>query len=1786
MRKRLLAGILAVTMMVSAVICPNDQVLVMAAEAGTEQVNVESTEVNQEETQVPDRTEDTIPEETEKNVDDSQNTESSETTEPAEGTETTETVEETEATETVGETEATEVVEEIEETEETEETEEARYYIQYLVMESDKISLNETQKVVLGIDCEKEIDYASLEYHNQQTGEVLSQDSKGVTDGAILFEIAFQNASQEGSYQLDAVTFVVNGKKCTENIKDAGIDAVFGMEQDVDVSPDAIIEDESSQDGSVLDDADIVQIDEDGNVISQNSIEDALDSVIEEDDGIALFSARRDIVVVLDPGHDNSHTGAQGNGLREETINLKIAAYCKQELEEYSGVKVYLTRPTDGSCPYPGTTSGVCNEDRVKYASSVGADIYVSLHNNSSTNTSAHGAMVFYPNTNYNSGASQTGKGLAQLIENHLVALGLYNRGITIKDAQQDKYPDGTAADYYGVIRNCKLAGIPAIIVEHAFVSNSNDAGNYLNTDAKLQKLGVADATAIAEYYGLSKGVNVTSDSIKITNLNNAAGTATLSVNGVSPDDKVRAVSFAVWSKADQSDIYWYHATKVGVGGYSSNFQISNHKYNQGTYYVEGYAEDIYGISHLLGRASCSFSVTGGSVSVRPVTAGQYTLTLTGVTVPGGTAGVSFAVWGDVNGQNDLRWYNATKNSDGSWSTILPIANHGELGVYHVWAYAVNMGLTSTCAVQTAFEHQETASVQSIAIKNMNSTAGTFDIFVNGVQASCGVSKVQIPVWSESDQSDIYWYTATKQSDGSYAAQVNLKNHGYNYSTYNIHVYVTSSTQVKMVAGVTTTEVYPPAVNLKTELAADELTCNLTASNVKLSGGVQKVYFAVWSDNGGQDDLVWYEAQESGGVWKRNISIADHKTDGTYEVHLYAENSSGKRIFMGNTTFDVSSISVQKIQAKNVDAVNGSFDVVVSGFVSPSGVHTVQVPVWSKSDQSDIHWYTAAKQADGTYIAHVEISNHDYNYGKYTIHTYVTAGNGVYKFTGSTSTSIYPLHATVSAVLSSDEKTCSLSASGVQMPGGVQKVYFAVWSEEGGQDDLVWYAAEKSSDRKWDRDILISSHKTAGTYQVHAYGEDSTGKRTVLGTTTFQVSSLKIQTIQVKNLLPASGTFDVFFSGIQSPSGVSKLQVPVWSKDDQSDIYWYTAARQSDGTYAVQVNLKNHDYNYGKYTVATGMTAGNGIYQFTGAVSVQVNLPSASVRAVLSSDEKTSSITAENVALAGGVQGVYFAVWSEAGGQDDLIWYQAAKTREGTWKTDISISSHKSEGVYQVHLYGVDRNGNRVFMGNTTFNVSYMSVQKIQVKNLNNGTGTFDVFLSGITAPSGVSKVQIPVWSKADQSDIYWYTATRQSDGSYAAQVNIKNHGYNYGKYTIHTYVTAGNGVYKFTGSTSATINVPTTTMQVGIQADGRNCNLVANNVGLQGGVKKVYFAVWSETGGQDDLRWYEASNTSSGVWVNSFLLSNHKTAGVYEADTYAIDSQNNYVPMASIKFTVQGPSASAVNLVNYNESDGTFGVKVSGATSPAGIASVKVAVWSAGNQSDLVWYDATHNSDGSYVIGADVRNHSNNTGTYYADAYVYDNNGIALCAGRVTCSMIQVTNLLHPISGSTSVTVQQMVNYYNTKAVYPSFYQNTEASTIQAFCQIYIEECRAEGIKAEVAFCQAMKETGFLRYGGNVQIEQYNFAGMGSTGPGVRGESYPDVRTGIRAQVQHLKAYANTDSLNNICVDSRFRYVTRGTAPYVEWLGIKQNPYGKGWATANNYGYQIVDMVNKLKQN
>lgn len=185
-------------------------------------------------------------------------------------------------------------------------------------------------------------------------------------------------------------------------------------------------------------------------------------------------------------------------------------------------------------------------------------------------------------------------------------------------------------------------------------------------------------------------------------------------------------------------------------------------------------------------------------------------------------------------------------------------------------------------------------------------------------------------------------------------------------------------------------------------------------------------------------------------------------------------------------------------------------------------------------------------------------------------------------------------------------------------------------------------------------------------------------------------------------------------------------------------------------------------------------------------------------------------------------------------------------------------------------------------------------------------------------------------------------------------------------------------------------------------------------------------------------------------------------------------------------------------------------------------------------------------------------------------------------------------TGGLMQIMGTSQTTVAQMVRYYNSnasgydtfKAKYNGKYNGVLAKggarTINQFAQIFYEEATAEGVRAEVAFTQCMKETGFLKYGGDVLPNQYNFAGIGATGA-VHGASFSNVRMGIRAQIQHLKAYGSISPLTNQCVDPRFNLVKRGSAQYVEWLGIKENPNGYGWATSKSYGHDIVSMVNVL---
>ena len=177
---------------------------------------------------------------------------------------------------------------------------------------------------------------------------------------------------------------------------------------------------------------------------------------------------------------------------------------------------------------------------------------------------------------------------------------------------------------------------------------------------------------------------------------------------------------------------------------------------------------------------------------------------------------------------------------------------------------------------------------------------------------------------------------------------------------------------------------------------------------------------------------------------------------------------------------------------------------------------------------------------------------------------------------------------------------------------------------------------------------------------------------------------------------------------------------------------------------------------------------------------------------------------------------------------------------------------------------------------------------------------------------------------------------------------------------------------------------------------------------------------------------------------------------------------------------------------------------------------------------------------------------------------------------------------IMSAVNSPSDSMVQSMAAVYNsTGHVYPSTdLASGGASSIEEFCTILVQEAADEGINPYLLFCQVMKETAWLQFGGQVSIGQFNFGGLGAVDGGGQGASFPDVRTGLRAQVQHLKAYAvsglTESGLTHPCVDPRFKYVSKGSAQYIQWLGIQENPNHTGWASAPQYGISIVQMMEQ----
>ena len=356
------------------------------------------------------------------------------------------------------------------------------------------------------------------------------------------------------------------------------------------------------------------------------------------------------------------------------------------------------------------------------------------------------------------------------------------------------------------------------------------------------------------------------------------------------------------------------------------------------------------------------------------------------------------------------------------------------------------------------------------------------------------------------------------------------------------------------------------------------------------------------------------------------------------------------------------------------------------------------------------------------------------------------------------------------------------------MPDEVTGVEFPVWTTS-NQSDIKWISAKQEKKGQWVAEINVSDYKKIGEYNVHAYAVLQNGKKQFLGILNFNVSDMSMS-VSVENYQKDKGTFDVVIKNIKSASGVQKIQVPVWCAEDQKDLIWHTAKKQNDGSYKATISVAEHNYLTGVYNIQVHFTAMNGILKTYVAPNLTISKPIIELSGKdVNGNQMTYSLEVTNVGLVDYLTGVTFAVWSEVNGQDDLVWYSGNKVATDYYTAIADITNnHKTAGEYHLHAYGITSNGKKKFIGETTFEVTEPSMA-VSVENYQKNKGTFDVVISNIKTPAGVSQIQVPVWCADDQKDLVWHIAKKQNDGSYKATIDIAEHDYLLGEYNIHVYM-------------------------------------------------------------------------------------------------------------------------------------------------------------------------------------------------------------------------------------------------------------------------------------------------------------------------------------------------------------------------------------------------------------
>lgn len=582
--------------------------------------------------------------------------------------------------------------------------------------------------------------------------------------------------------------------------------------------------------------------------------------------------------------------------------------------------------------------------------------------------------------------------------------------------------------------------------------------------------------------------------------------------------------------------------------------------------------------------------------------------------------------------------------------------------------------------------------------------------------------------------------------------------------------------------------------------------------------------------------------------------------------------------------------------------------------------------------------------------------------------------------------------------------------SNVKAPNGVETVSVPIWSEINGQDDIIWYTADRQNNGTYTVNVKASAHKNStGLYNIHLYYIQKDGQMTGVGGTTTQVfigktpEQLKPKaSFAIENNNAKAGTFDAVITNISAPLGVKEVLVPSWSLENgQDDLIWHKATKQADGSYRVTIKASEHKGNKGNYRADAYIVdnSNNRHYIAEKVVSVYYARPSG-VLTIENNNTAAGTFDAvvRNIVAPTGLKEVLVPSWSLAGGQDDLIWHKATRQADGSYRVTIKATDHKnSTGKYRADAYIVDDSNKRFYLTEKVVEVTQTRPSaSLFIENNNADLGTFDAVIRNIVAPNGVKEVLVPSWSLVNgQDDLVWHKASRQSDGSYRVTIKASDHKNSLGNYRADVYIVDNANQRHYVTETIVDVkhNKPVGTISVvNNNKDTGTFDVIISDVYSSKGVRTVQVPIWSEKDGQDDIIWYEATRQANGTYTVNVQATNHKNStGLYNIHLYYILNDGSQVGVGGTTTTVEFRNAKTKTqtyITNVNSEAGSYTVVVDQAPQGRQIKNIRVAVWSESNQGNLSWYNTA--PTGSHTeINVSTVNHKNLIGNYTTHVYV-----------------------------------------------------------------------------------------------------------------------------------------------------------------------------------------------------